>query len=258
MAQTVVPAKPRTAQPVAGRYVPQRMLGRGGAKEVWLAHDLTLDRPVALSRLRGAADDEAARVRVRREARLMARLGDHPRIVTVYDAVEEAGALLIVARFMAGGSLAERAAAAPERRLPVSEVLRAGEELADALEHAHANGVVHRDVKPDNAWLAADGSAALGDFGIAVADAAEFATGPIGTPFYVAPEQAAGAAAGPPADLYALGATLYELLCGRPPFTGATTDAVIAQHRAAAPRPASELVGGLPPGLDRLLLRLAR
>ena len=256
MAQTVVPAEPRTAQPVAGRYVPQRMLGRGGAKEVWLAHDLTLDRPVALSRLRGAADDEAARVRVRREARLMARLGDHPRIVTVYDAVEEAGALLIVARFMAGGSLAERAAAAPERRLPVSEVLRAGEELADALEHAHANGVVHRDVKPDNAWLAADGSAALGDFGIAVADALEVTTGPIGTPFYVAPEQAAGGATGPPADLYALGATLYELLCGRPPFTGATMDAVIAQHRAAAPRPASELVGGLPPGLDRLLLRL--
>jgi eukaryotic-like serine/threonine-protein kinase len=168
LAVTVAPAPDPAARLIAGRYLPQRLLGRGGAKDVWLAHDLTLDRPVALSRLRGAAHDEAARERVRREARLMARLGDHPRIVTVHDAIEEEGALLIVARFMAGGSLAERVAAAPERRLEVAEVLRAGEELADALEHAHAHGVVHRDVKPDNAWLAADGSAALGDFGIAV------------------------------------------------------------------------------------------
>ena len=256
LAQTVVPSQPRDTQPLAGRYVPQRLLGRGGAKDVWLAHDLTLDRPVALSRLRGAAHDESARERVRREARLMARLGDHPRIVTVYDAIEQDGALVIVARFMAGGSLAERAAAAPERRLPVSEVLRAGEELADALEHAHDNAVVHRDVKPDNAWLAADGSAALGDFGIAVADAGPDAGGASGTPFYVAPEQASGRPTGPPADLYALGATLYELLCGRPPFTGAAAEAVIAQHLSAPPRPVSELVDGVPPALDELLLRL--
>ncbi len=256
LAATVAPAQGPPAQLIAGRYLPQRLLGRGGAKDVWLAHDLTLDRPVALSRLRAAAHDEAARERVRREARLMALLGDHPRIVTVYDAIEEAGALLIVARFMAGGSLAERAAAAPERRLGVAEVLRAGEELADALQHAHANGVVHRDVKPDNAWLAADGSAALGDFGIAVSDAADASAGPTGTPYYVAPEQASGRPAGPPADLYALGATLYDLLCGRPPFMGAAADAVIAQHIGAPPRPASELLPGLPAALDELLLRL--
>jgi hypothetical protein len=260
MAETVAPAPDTRTQLIAGRYLPQRLLGRGGAKDVWLAHDLTLDRPVALSRLRGAAQDAAARDRVRREARLMARLGDHPRIVTVHDAIDEAGALLIVARFMAGGSLAERAAAAPERRLEVAEVLRAGEELADALEHAHANGVVHRDVKPDNAWLAADGSAALGDFGIAVAVDAETDSdgggGATGTPFYVAPEQAGGAAAHPAADLYALGATLYELLSGRPPFTGAGADEVIAQHVGVPPRPASALVGGLPEALDELLMRL--
>ena len=99
----------------------------------------------------------------------MARLGDHPHVVTVYDAVEDRGALHIVARYMAGGSLAARLAAAPGGRLEVAEVLRTGRALADALAHAHEHGVVHRDVKPDNVWLAADGSAGLGDFGIAVA-----------------------------------------------------------------------------------------
>ena len=139
---------------------------------------------------------------------------------------------------MAGGSLAERLAAAPERRLPVAEVLRAGEELADALAHVHAHGVVHRDVKPDNAWLAADGSAALGDFGIALAPDEQGAAGATGTPYYVAPEQARGERAGPAADLYALGATLYELLTGRPPFGGSTAEAVIAAASAgAAPAP---------------------
>ena len=99
----------------------------------------------------------------------MARLGDHPHVVTVYDAVEDDGALHIVARYMAGGSLAERLAAGPGGRLEVDEVLRTGRALADALAHAHEHGVVHRDVKPDNVWLAADGSAGLGDFGIAIA-----------------------------------------------------------------------------------------
>jgi eukaryotic-like serine/threonine-protein kinase len=257
LTQTVTSAQDPARQLIADRYLPQRLLGRGGAKDVWLAHDLTLDRPVALSRLRALDDDATARDRVRREARLMARLGDHPRIVTVYDALEEDGALLIIARFMAGGSVAERARSAPEHRLPVVEVLRLGEEVADALDHAHANGVVHRDVKPDNVFLAADGGAALGDFGIAVAlDAADEPRGPTGTPYYVAPEQASGREAGPPADLYALGATLYELICGRPPFTGSTPEEVIAQHIGTSPAAPSELAPGLPPALDLLLLRL--
>ena len=208
---TTVGAASRDAL-VGGRYRIERLLGRGGAKEVWLAHDAVLDRPVAVSRLRSPAAGSEERERVRREARLTARLGENPRIVTVHDAVEDGDGLAIVARFMAGGSLAERLAASPERRLPVAEVLRAGEELADALAHVHAHGVVHRDVKPDNAWLAADGSAALGDFGIALAPDELGAAGATGTPYYVAPEQARGERAGPAADLYALGATLYELL----------------------------------------------
>ena len=184
---------PQAAGLIAGRYLPQRRLGRGGAKEVWLAHDLTLDRPVALARaLPGSAGAEA-RLRMRREARLMARLGDHPHIVTVYDVLEDAGELHIVVRYMAGGSLAARRVAAPGGRLELSEVLRIGRALADALAHAHDRGVIHRDVKPDNVWLGADGSAGLGDFGIAAVtgDPDKAGSAATGTPYYQAPEQAA-------------------------------------------------------------------
>jgi eukaryotic-like serine/threonine-protein kinase len=243
------------APAVAGRYLMQRLLGRGSAKEVWLAHDLTLDRPVALSRVKGAGPE--ARERVRREARLMARLGDHPQVVTVHDVIDDAGSLLIVARYMAGGSLTARLAAAPGHRLPVPDVVRVGAELAAALAHAHEHGVVHRDVKPDNIWLAGDGGAALGDFGIALSpdDASVVAGALTGTPLYMAPEQAHGRGVGPHSDLYALGATLYELLCGRPPFTG-DTDAVVEQHLGAAPVPPSRRVAGVPAALDALVLAL--
>ena len=256
--ETVVPDEAPALRPIAGRYLPQRVLGRGGAKEVWLAHDLTLDRPVAISRARDGFAGAVARERMRREARLMARLGDHPHVVTVHDAVEDGGVLHIVARYMAGGSLAERLAAAPGGRLPVAEVLRTGRALADALAHAHEHGVVHRDVKPDNVWLAADGDAGLGDFGIAVAagDPADGDGTATGTPYYQAPEQGAGAAPLPQSDLYALGATLWELLCGRPPFTGANAAVLLAQHRNAAPEPPSRHAPGVAPELDALVRSL--
>src|SRR5215207_8197150 len=258
LAETAVPAHDPQAQLIAGRYLPQRLLGRGGAKDVWLAHDLTLDRPVAIARARAGAAGAEARERMRREARLMARLGDHPNIVTVYDAVVDEDVLYIVVRYMAGGSLAARLAAVPGGRLPVDEVLRSGRALADALAHAHEHGVVHRDVKPDNVWLGADGSAGLGDFGIAMAtgdpiDAAGAATG---TPYYQAPEQGAGGAPLPQSDLYALGATLWELLCGRPPFTGPDAMALLAQHRHAEPEPPSRHAAGVGRGLDELVLSL--
>jgi hypothetical protein len=258
LAETATSARSQTVELIAGRYMPQRMLGRGGAKEVWLAHDLTLDRPVAISRARSGAAGAEARERMRREARLMARLGDHPNIVTVYDAVEDRDVLHIVARYMAGGSLAERLAAAPGGRLPVEEVLRIGRSLADALAHAHEHGVVHRDVKPDNVWLAGDGSACLGDFGIAMAadDPIASAASATGTPYYQAPEQAAGDAPVPQSDLYALGATLWELLCGRPPFTGADAAALLAQHRYSAPDPPSRHAAGVTAELDSLVLSL--
>ena len=257
LAETAASSDAHAARLIAGRYLPQRRLGRGGAKEVWLAHDLTLDRPVAIARAHSGAAGADARARMRREARLMARLGDHPHVVTVYDVFEDAGELHIVVRYMAGGSLAAALAAAPGGRLPLDEVLRTGRALADALVHAHEHGVVHRDVKPDNVWLAADGSAGLGDFGIAATTGDPVRPGgATGTPYYQAPEQAEGGAPQTQSDLYALGASLWELLCGRPPFQGPDAPALLAQHRHAEPEPPSRLAAGVPPELDALVLAL--
>src|SRR3954452_7531770 len=230
------PAPEAAAGLVAGRYLLQRRLGRGGAKDVWLAHDLTLDRPVALARM----SRPSAWERRRREARLTARLGGHRHIVTVHDVFEDAGTPVLVARYMTGGSLADRGG------LSVQEVIRAGREIADALAHSHAHGVVHRDVKPDNVWLDADGEAALGDFGVALADGEE-AVSAAGTPLYAAPEQARGEAVSGRSDLYALGATLYELLCGRAPLAAGRLSGVV---------PPSRLVAGVPEALEEPLLSL--
>ena len=229
---------------VAGRYLLQRQLGRGAAKDVWLAHDLTLDRGVALARVSGPGAWE----RLRREARLTARLGGHRHIVTVHDVFEDDSTPCLVARYMTGGSLADRLERAPAGRLEPQEVIAAGREIANALAHAHAHGVVHRDVKPDNVWIDAEGEAALGDFGVAVAEGES--APPAGTPRYAAPEQTLGEAATPLSDLFALGVTLYELLCGVRPFDSKDL------FRMRAPSPPSSRVPGVPEALDRLILAL--
>src|SRR4051812_38980741 len=217
---------------VAGRYLLQRRLGRGAAKDVWLAHDLTLDRAVALARVSGPAAWE----RLRREARLTARLGGHRHIVTVHDVFDDEGTPCLVARYMTGGSLADRLSRASGGRLEPAEAIRAGREIALALAHAHMHGIVHRDVKPDNVWLDGDGEAALGDFGIALADG-ETTGGSHGTPLYAAPEQARGEEVTARSDLYALGATLFELLHGRPPREASALEGV--------PEPLERLVRAL-------------
>ncbi len=229
---------------VAERYLLQRQLGRGASKDVWLAHDLTLDRGVALARVSGPSAWE----RLRREARLTARLGGHRHIVTVHDVFDDAGTPCLVARYMTGGSLADRLERAPAGRLEPQEVIAAGREIADALAHAHAHGVVHRDVKPDNVWIDAEGEAALGDFGVAVAEGEN--AEPAGTPRYAAPEQTLGEAVTPRSDLFALGVTLYELLCGVRPFDSKD---VLRLRTPAAP---SSLVPGVPEELDRLIAAL--
>ena len=205
---------------LAGRYRVRARLGRGASKEVYLAYDERLDREVALAIVVGAASSASARARVEREAQVTGRLGDHPNVITVYDVGEHDGVPYLVLRAMGGGSLA---CAMARERLAVADVLRIGREIAAALAHAHAHGIVHRDVKPDNVWLAADGSAALGDFGIAHLAGADRLTAEgivVGTVRYLAPEQIRGEVAGPASDLYALGVTLYELVTGRPPFHG--------------------------------------
>ncbi len=242
-APLVTPAEstyaPLPAPVDGGRYIPKEALGEGARKRVYLAIDERLAREVALAIVKTEGLDSAGRARLVREARAMARLGDHPRVVTVFDVGEEPdGTPYIVSEYMVGGSLAGRLAAADDGRLHVSEVLELATQVADALAHAHANGIVHRDLKHGNVWLAADGSARLGDFGLAAPVDASRITSEgmlVGTVAYLAPEQALGRDPEPAADLYSLGAVLYEMLCGRPPFLGDDVVAVVSQQLHATP-----------------------
>jgi serine/threonine protein kinase len=189
----------------------QRLLGEGSRKVVYAATDTRLGRDVAVAIIKTDGLDDAGRRRIDREARAMARLGDHPNIVTVFDVGDENGEPYIVSELMPGGSVAELIAAADDHRLPLSDALRIAEQVALALVHAHERGVVHRDLKPANVWLAADGTARLGDFGLAVeADRSRITSEGmvVGTVAYLAPEQAVGRAPHKRSHLEARGTSL--------------------------------------------------
>jgi hypothetical protein len=242
-----------------GRYQVQRFLGEGAKKRVYLARDERLDRDVAFALIKTEGLDEAGRVRVRREAQAMGRLGDHPHIVTVFDIGETDGELYIVSQYMSGGDLEARLQAAENRRLPVDEALRIADELCGALEHAHGRGVVHRDLKPGNIWLTEAQSARLGDFGLALSLDRTRLTQEgmmVGTAAYMPPEQALSGEVGPRSDLYALGAVLYEMVTGRPPFLGDDVVAVISQHINTAPVAPSWHSPEVPRALESLILGL--
>jgi class 3 adenylate cyclase len=221
------------------RYRVVRLLGEGARKVVYVATDERLGRDVAVAVIKIDGLDDAGLHRIDREARATARLGDHPNIVTVHDVGKEAdGAPFIVSELMAGGSVADVLAQREAHRLEIDEALGIGEQVALALEHAHARGIVHRDLKPANVWIASDGTARLGDFGLAVEVDRSRITSEgmiVGTVAYLAPEQAVGRAPDARSDLYALGVSLYEMLTGRPPFLGDDAVTVISQHLNTAP-----------------------
>ncbi|MFJ8085878.1 protein kinase [Streptomyces sp. NPDC096205] len=242
---------------VAGRYLLETPLGRGAMGEVWRATDQTLNRSVALKLLTGeAAEKDTARFHL--EAQTAARL-NHPHVVGVYDFGSHAGQPYLVMELVEGWSLAQ------ERSLrgtlaPAEAALLVGQ-LANGLAAAHRQGVIHRDIKPANVMLTADRVAKITDFGIArFADAAAgalTATGTVvGSAAYLAPERALGRPAEPPCDVYAMGCVLYELLTGRPPFTGATSLAVVQQQVDAAPVPPARLRPDIPEPLSAFVLRL--
>ena len=223
------------------------ILGQGGMSVVYLARQAALNRLVALKviRARVYADPDVA-ARFRDEAEAAARF-QHPNIIQVYEVGEFEGQGYLVLEYAAGGSLQQKLAGNPQ---PPREAARLIEHLARALHYAHQHGIVHRDLKPANVVLTEDGIPKVTDFGLAKLmerEAGLTRTGDImGTPSYMAPEQASGTPADvtAAADIYALGAILYEMLTGRPPFKGATPLSTLGQAAepggaAAGPAPAA-------------------
>ncbi|MGW6902953.1 serine/threonine-protein kinase [Streptomyces sp. NPDC054940] len=227
--------------------------------EVWRAYDESLARHVAVKLLLPQDSDPTATSRFRLEAQTAARI-DHPNVVGVRDFGEQDNQLYLVMELVEGDSLARTLARSGA--LPAERVARIAAQAAAGLAAAHRQGIVHRDIKPGNLLLDADGTLKIGDFGIARflddPGAALTATGQIvGTSLYLAPERALGQPAGPPSDVYALGCVLYQLLTRRPPFQADTAVAILHQHLDAAPVPPRELgVPGLPPAFESYLLGL--
>jgi eukaryotic-like serine/threonine-protein kinase len=232
------------------RYRLVRMIGSGGMGTVWEAEDETLGRPVAVKVLSEsfAAGERAVR-RFEREAQAAARLSG-PYIAAVYDFGRSEGRPYIVMELVRGETLEDRLAR--EGPLPPREASRIATQVAEALEEAHRAGIVHRDVKPGNVMLTPAGDVKVMDFGIAAAAWAERVTTSglvLGTPSYLAPEQAKSEKTTPASDVYALGAMLYEMVAGRPPFVAESPVALALAHIREDPRPLDQVADGVPPSL---------
>ena len=257
-------SEPDTLLPeiVADRYRTGRELGRGGMARVYLARDMKHGRDVAIKVLRPELSQSLGHDRFLREIEIAARLR-HPNIVPLYDSGEVGGALYFVMPCEEGPSLRERLRA--QGQLPIDEGLGILRDVARALAYAHEHGVVHRDVKSDNVMLSSD-AAVVTDFGIAKAVSAALTDGgateltqtgsAIGTPAYMAPEQASGdPATDHRADIYAFGCLAYEVFTGNPPFHSLSKHQVIASHLMTVPPAVSELRPEVPPGITGLIAR---
>jgi eukaryotic-like serine/threonine-protein kinase len=214
------------------RYRIERELGHGGMAIVFLAEDLKHRRPVAIKLLKPELSAILGTERFLREIEIAATL-QHPHILPLYDSGQAAGLLYYVMPFAEGESLRQRLAR--EQQLPLDEALQVTREVGSALQYAHEHGVIHRDIKPENIMLSG-GQAVVADFGIARAlhaanaDQLTLSGMVVGTPQYMSPEQAGGATVDGRSDQYSLACTLYEMLIGQPPFTGPSSQAVIARH----------------------------
>ncbi|CUM40204.1 serine/threonine protein kinase [Streptomyces gardneri] len=243
---------------VADRYRLHVCIGRGGMGEVWQATDEVLGRPVAVKLMLGHGTDPSAGDRFRLEAQTAARLS-HPHVVGVFDFGTWDGKLFLVMELVEGDSLA--GSPSDPLVLPAERVAVVAAHAAAGLAAAHRQGVVHRDIKPGNLLVDAEGTVKLADFGIArfVDDpsAALTTTGQIvGTGLYLAPERALGQPASSASDVYSLGCVLYQLLTGQPPFRADTATALLYQHIDTAPVPPGRLGVALPPVFETYLLSL--
>src|SRR5438270_11680962 len=233
---------------IAGRYRLDELLGRTGMSEVWAAHDAELRRRVAIKLLAPDAD----RARFEREARAAATLS-HPNLTQIYDYGETGGRPYMVLEYLAGGTLEDRLAGG--KPLPDADTERIAQEIAAGLAHAHARGVVHRDLKPGNVLFDSEGRAKIADFGIARLGEGGTLTEAgtvLGTAAYISPEQAGGQPASPASDVYSFGVLLFRMLTGRPPFEAEQPMDLVALHRNEPPPPLERFRSHAPPALAAL------
>ncbi|MBA2806728.1 protein kinase [Streptomyces sp. KM273126] len=251
-----------TGRVVAGRYELSTLIGQGGMGQVWTAYDQRLDRRVAVKLLRPdkVAGHEADELRRRflRECRVTAQV-DHPGLVTVHDAGSEGEELFLVMQYIDGADLSDHLA--EHDPYPWQWTVSVAAQLCAVLSAVHAVPIVHRDLKPRNVMVKQDGTVTVLDLGVASVmdtDTTRLThTGsPIGSPAYMAPEQAMGGAVGPYTDLYALGVLMHELLSGNVPFAGSTALGVLHRHLYEPPVPVRRLRPEVPEPLEALVLRL--
>jgi serine/threonine-protein kinase len=241
-----------------GRYVIERELGEGGMATVYLAQDLKHERRVALKVLKPELAAVVGADRFIAEIKTTANL-QHPHVLPLHDSGEAGSFLFYVMPYVEGETLRDRLNR--EKQLPVQEAVRIAAAVAQALDHAHRQGVIHRDIKPANVLLQ-DGQPVVADFGIAIAVGAAGGsrlteTGlSLGTPYYMSPEQATGdQPVGPASDIYAVGCVLYEMLVGEPPFLGNTAQAVLGKIISGAPVEPTVARRSIPPNVDAAIRR---
>ena len=238
------------------RYTILELVGGGGMADVYRAHDKLLDRSVAVKVLRSQfTGDEEFVTRFRREAQAAARLS-HPNIVNIYDVGYDEDVHYIVMEYISGETLKDLIIR--EKDIAVETAVRIALEIAEALEHAHHNGLIHCDIKPHNILMSRTGRIKVTDFGIAraVTSATMTQTGTIiGSVHYFSPEQAKGSAVGAKSDIYSLGVVIYEMLTGVVPFQGETPISIALKHLQEDPKPPREYKPDLPPLLEAIVLK---
>ena len=219
-----------------GRYVLKELLGEGGRKRVYLAHDTALDRDVALALIKTEDMDDAAKTRITSDVQSMGHLSSYDNIVSVFNYGEQEEQLFLITELMTGGSVETLLEQSSDHRVSIKRAIAIARDVSKGLEFAHSHDILHLNLKPSHVLMAEDGMAAISDFGLALQKLQLTQDNlSVQAVSYMPPEQAMGSEVSTRSDLYALGCLLYEMVTGRPPFLGDNALAVIGQQINEAP-----------------------